>query len=81
MTKPIIVVKISVNYCTYIIQVKGFLMKSLPTWPYLISKLSVTYLSLVQKAMYPYIRRAMNMNHAHGSQYAKLMREYDVTFE
>ena len=37
MTKPIIVVKMSVNYCIIIIQIKGF------SWPYLISKILVTY--------------------------------------
>ena len=37
MTKSIIVVKMSVNYILYIIQVKGFLMKSLSSWPYVLN--------------------------------------------
>ena len=32
----------NVSELLYIIQVKGFLMKSLRSWPYLTSKLSVT---------------------------------------
>ena len=44
MTKPIIVVKLPCKLLyVYIFQVKGFLMKSLTSWPYLISKVLVAY--------------------------------------
>ena len=43
MTKPIIVVKMPCKLL-YVIQVKGFLIKCLTSWPYLISEFLVTYI-------------------------------------
>ena len=42
VTKPIIVVKMPCKLL-YVIQVKGFLIKCLTSWPYLISEFLVAY--------------------------------------
>ena len=46
MTKPIIVVKIPCKLL-YVIQGKGFLIKYLTSWPYLISEFLVAYITIV----------------------------------
>ena len=46
MTKPIIVVKVPYKLL-YVIQVKEFLIKCSTSWPYLISKFLVAYITIV----------------------------------
>ena len=46
MTKPIIVVKVPCKLL-YVIQVKEFLTKCSTSWPYLISEILVTYITIV----------------------------------
>ena len=46
MTKPIIVVKVPCKLL-YVIQVKEFLIKCSTSWPYLISKFLVAYITII----------------------------------